>query len=60
MSESKTRTGWLHKATPASFTTSDRHLRKTLGVKEMLALGIGTIVSTAIFTLPGIVAANHA
>ena len=26
----------------------------------MLALGIGTIVSTAIFTLPGIIAANHA
>ncbi|MCT4387346.1 APC family permease [Leuconostoc pseudomesenteroides] len=60
MSELNKKTGWLHKASPVSFTESDRHLRKTLGVKEMLALGIGTIVSTAIFTLPGIVAANHA
>ncbi|MGO3577101.1 MAG: APC family permease, partial [Leuconostoc falkenbergense] len=60
MSELNKKTGWFHKASPVSFTESDRHLRKTLGVKEMLALGIGTIVSTAIFTLPGIVAANHA
>lgn len=60
MSDSKPKTGWLHKASPASFSHSDAHLQKTLGVKEMLALGIGTIVSTAIFTLPGIVAADHA
>lgn len=60
MSESKERTGWFHKASPSSFELSDSHLQKNLGVKEMLALGIGTIVSTAIFTLPGIVAADHA
>ena len=60
MSESKPRGGWFHKASPSSFEISDAHLQKTLGVKEMLALGIGTIVSTAIFTLPGIVAAKHA
>ncbi|WP_195329924.1 APC family permease [Leuconostoc lactis] len=60
MSDSKPRTGWLHKASPASFSHSDAHLHKTLGVKDMLALGVGTIVSTAIFTLPGIVAADHA
>ena len=60
MSESKPRGGWFHKASPSSFEMSDAHLQKTLGVKEMLALGIGTIVSTAIFTLPGIVAAKHA
>ncbi|WP_349581935.1 APC family permease [Leuconostoc citreum] len=60
MSESKRRGGWFHKASPSSFEISDAHLQKTLGVKEMLALGIGTIVSTAIFTLPGIVAAKHA
>ena len=60
MSDSKPRTGWLHKASPASFLHSDAHLHKTLGVKDMLALGVGTIVSTAIFTLPGIVAADHA
>ena len=60
MSDSKPKTGWLHKASPASFSHSDAHLHKTLGVKDMLALGVGTIVSTAIFTLPGIVAADHA
>lgn len=60
MSESKPRGAWFHKASPSSFEISDAHLQKTLGVKEMLALGIGTIVSTAIFTLPGIVAAKHA
>ncbi|WEV54875.1 amino acid permease [Leuconostocaceae bacterium ESL0723] len=52
--------GWMHRASPASFEVSDSHLKKTLGVKEMLALGVGTIVSTAIFTLPGIVAAKYA
>lgn len=60
MSDSKPKTGWLRKASPASFSHSDAHLHKTLGVKDMLALGVGTIVSTAIFTLPGIVAADHA
>lgn len=29
-------------------------------VKDFLALGVGTIVSTSIFTLPGVVAASHA
>ncbi|MDF7637045.1 amino acid permease [Leuconostocaceae bacterium ESL0958] len=51
---------WLKKASPAAFEASDKNLKKTLGVKEMLALGLGTIVSTAIFTMPGIVAAKHA
>lgn len=60
MSDSKPKTGWLRKASPANFSHSDAHLHKTLGVKDMLALGVGTIVSTAIFTLPGIVAADHA
>ncbi len=29
-------------------------------MRDFLALGVGTIVSTSIFTLPGIVAAEHA
>ncbi|MCZ3394283.1 amino acid permease, partial [Enterococcus faecium] len=36
------------------------HLTRTLVVKDFLALGVGTIVSTSIFTLPGVVAAQHA
>ncbi len=33
---------------------------RVLGVKDFIALGVGTIVSTSIFTLPGVVAAKHA
>ncbi|MBA1435264.1 APC family permease, partial [Bombilactobacillus bombi] len=36
------------------------HLVRTLRVRDFLALGVGTIVSTTIFTLPGTVAAEHA
>ncbi|CAH1850482.1 APC family permease [Convivina praedatoris] len=60
MSDKRPGGGWFHRADPSKFEQSDAHLKKTLGTKEMLALGLGTIVSTAIFTLPGIVAANHA
>lgn len=35
-------------------------MSRVLGVKDILALGVGTIVSTSIFTLPGVVAAQHA
>ncbi|MBS9334961.1 amino acid permease [Fructobacillus sp. M1-13] len=56
----KQRGNWFKKADPTAFEQSDQHLQKTLGVKEMLALGVGTIVGAAIFTLPGIVAATHA
>lgn len=37
----------------------DKNLEKTLTVKDFLALGLGTILSTSIFTLPGIVAAKY-
>lgn len=60
MTEEKQKGAWLKKADPSAFEQSDKHLNKTLGVKEMLALGVGTIVGAAIFTLPGIVAATHA
>ncbi|MBS9338807.1 amino acid permease [Fructobacillus sp. M2-14] len=60
MTEKKGFSFKFNRADPSAFAQSDSHLKKTLGVKDMLALGIGTIVSTAIFTLPGIVAADHA
>ncbi|WP_251943712.1 amino acid permease [Staphylococcus sp. Marseille-Q5304] len=41
------------------FQNKDAHLERTLRVRDFLALGVGTIVSTAIFTLPGVVAADH-
>ena len=42
------------------YEDKDAHLERTLEVKDFLALGVGTIVSTSIFTLPGVVAAKHA
>nr|WP_238476904.1 amino acid permease [Fructobacillus broussonetiae] len=50
----------FQKAKTEDFAKADSHLKKELGVKNILALGLGVVVSTAIFTLPGIVAANHA
>lgn len=49
-----------HKKDPKEYQKKDAHLIQVLGVKDFLALGVGTIVSTSIFTLPGIVAAQHA
>lgn len=48
------------KEDPSVYEDKDSHLKRTLGVKEFLALGVGTIVSASIFTLPGVVAAKYA
>ncbi len=48
------------KESPSVYEDKDAHLPRVLTVKDFLALGVGTIVSTTIFTLPGVVAANHA
>lgn len=48
------------KEDPNVYKNKDAHLAQVLTVKDFLALGVGTIVSTSIFTLPGVVAASHA
>ncbi|GBG94259.1 amino acid permease [Ligilactobacillus salitolerans] len=48
------------KEDPKVYQSKDKHLLQVLEVKDFLALGVGTIVSTSIFTLPGVVAAQHA
>ncbi|WEV43507.1 amino acid permease [Lactobacillus sp. ESL0684] len=48
------------KEDPKMYQSKDQHLKRVLTTKDFLALGIGTIVSTAIFTLPGVVAAKYA
>ncbi|KRL41902.1 APC family permease [Lacticaseibacillus manihotivorans] len=53
-------TRMLQKEDPSVYEDKDSHLKRVLGVKDFLALGVGTIVSTTIFTLPGVVAADHA
>ncbi|MCC7666687.1 APC family permease [Liquorilactobacillus satsumensis] len=50
----------LLKEDPNVYQDKDSHLSQVLTVKDFLALGVGTIVSTSIFTLPGVVAASHA
>lgn len=52
--------GFMTKANPNVFEKKDSHLKKTLGTRDFLALGLGTIISTSIFTLPGQVAAKYA
>ncbi len=48
------------KEDPNVYEDKDAHLVRSLRVRDFLALGVGTIVSTSIFTLPGVVAAQHA
>lgn len=48
------------KEDPSVYQDKDSHLPRVLKVRDFLALGVGTIVSTSIFTLPGVVAAEHA
>ncbi|EHJ08077.1 APC family permease [Staphylococcus simiae] len=50
----------VRKEDPTVYQNKDGHLKRTLRVRDFLALGVGTIVSTSIFTLPGVVAAQHA
>ncbi|WP_283679570.1 amino acid permease [Lentilactobacillus sp. Marseille-Q4993] len=50
----------FRKEDPAVYEDKDSHLIRSLTTKDFLALGVGTIVSTSIFTLPGVVAAQHA
>ncbi|MCU5745395.1 amino acid permease [Staphylococcus sp. SQ8-PEA] len=47
------------KEDPSVYQDKDSHLERTLRVRDVIALGVGTIVGTAIFTLPGIVAYQH-
>ena len=47
------------KEDPQVYANKDGHLVRSLKVRDFLALGVGTIVSTSIFTLPGEVAAMH-
>jgi APA family basic amino acid/polyamine antiporter len=44
----------------STYISKDSEMPRVLHTKDFLALGVGTIVSTAIFTLPGVVAAKYA
>ena len=48
------------KEDPTFYEAKDSHLSHTLRTRDLIALGTGMVVGTAIFTLPGIVAADNA
>ncbi|MCO0832011.1 amino acid permease [Fructobacillus sp. W13] len=48
------------KESVASFMQSDSKLKKTLRTKDLIGLGIGAVIGTGIFILPGHEAASHA
>lgn len=47
------------KQDPRVYSAKDAHLRPSLRTIDLIGLGTGMVVGTAIFTLPGIVAAEH-
>lgn len=48
------------KASLDHLKVSDSHLEKVLTARDLVGLGIGTVIGTGIFSLPGIQAATHA
>ncbi|KGO32045.1 amino acid transporter, partial [Oenococcus alcoholitolerans] len=42
------------------FSHADSHLKRVLNTRDLTALGIGTVIGTGIFILPGTEAAQHA
>lgn len=49
----------LQKQDPSVYQAKDAQLTPSLHTKDLIGLGTGMVVGTAIFTLPGIVAADH-
>ena len=50
----------LRKESIGRYLSTDKKFVKTLGAKDLLALGIGAVIGTGIFILPGTVAATTA
>lgn len=50
----------FRKESVSSFIESDKRLHRTLKTKDLLGLGIGAVIGTGIFILPGHEAASHA
>ena len=50
----------LRKESIGRYLNTDKKFVKTLGAKDLLALGIGAVIGTGIFILPGTVAATTA
>ncbi|GEO68824.1 APC family permease [Levilactobacillus acidifarinae] len=42
-----------------SYLSSDKHFAKTMSAKDLMSLGIGAVIGTGIFILPGTIAAQY-
>lgn len=42
-----------------SYLSSDQHFAKTMSAKDLMSLGIGAVIGTGIFILPGTIAAQY-
>lgn len=60
MSQLKLWQKMIRRENPSSYADKDGKLQPVLGKREMIAMGIGTVVGAGIFTMPGIVAAEYA
>ena len=49
----------LRKESLERYLDSDNHLERIIGTKDLIAMGIGVVIGTGIFILPGTVAATH-
>ena len=60
MSQLKLWQKMIRRENASSYADKDGKLQPVLGKREMIAMGIGTVVGAGIFTMPGIVAAEYA
>lgn len=60
MGKSKFFAQFWAKEDPQDYADKDGKLQPVLGTREMIAMGVGTVVGAGIFTMPGIVAADYA
>lgn len=50
----------FRKESPANYLGADQHFVKSLSAFDLVAMGVGIVIGTGIFILPGTVAANDA
>ncbi|WP_439818618.1 APC family permease [Weissella paramesenteroides] len=60
MSQLKLWQKMIRRENPSSYADKDGKLQPVLGKREVIAMGIGTVVGAGVFTMPGIVASEYA
>lgn len=60
MSQLKLWQKMIRRENPSSYADKDGKLQPVLGKREVIVMGIGTVVGAGVFTMPGIVASEYA